>query len=174
MHVNKTLLLTIGAAAMVSITLAVIVFVVILLRNRKINSTDLTGYAIQVEDLMKSNTADKLGIDNTTDDEETILNMKYLIIEVLEPLYNVHTFNINSGFRTPELNTAVGSTSKNSQHLTGEAADITTGTTDGNKQLFEYIKNNLPYDQLINEKNYSWVHVSLKRIGYNRKQNFNL
>ena len=171
---NKTQIISILSIASVSITLCIIFIVILIVKTYKLKNTDTTEYNIQIEDLFASKTAEANGINNTTTDESILLNMKNLIVQVLEPLYKAIPFTINSGFRTSELNKLVGSTSKNSQHLTGEAADITTGTTDGNKQLFEYIKNNLPYDQLINEKNYSWVHVSLKRIGYNRKQNFNL
>ena len=57
-----------------------------------------------------------------------------------------------------------------SQHLKGEAADITAGSREENRKLFEYIRENLPFDQLIDEKNFSWVHVSYKRDGNNRKQ----
>ncbi|MDL2306383.1 D-Ala-D-Ala carboxypeptidase family metallohydrolase, partial [Bacteroides sp. OttesenSCG-928-D19] len=58
----------------------------------------------------------------------------------------------------------------NSQHLYGEAADITTGSIAGNKQLFELVQSlNLPFDQLIDEKGYRWVHIS-HREGGNRGQ----
>lgn len=75
---------------------------------------------------------------------------------------------INSGFRSKDLNRAVGGAST-SQHLKGEAADICAGTKEDNRKLFEIIRKELPFDQLINENNYSWVHVSY-REGANRKQ----
>lgn len=131
---------------------------------------DFSNYHFQVSDFWKSDTATAKGIDNTTDDEGIILNIKYLIKETLEPLYKVMTFKIKSGYRSPELNVAVKSKSKNSQHMKGEAADLTTGTIEGNKKLYAYIRANLPFDQLIAEYGYKTIHVSLKRIGINRKQ----
>ena len=60
--------------------------------------------------------------------------------------------------------------SKTSQHMKGEAADIDTGDRQQNKLLFEYIRKNLPYDQLIDESNFAWVHVSYRVDGNNRMQ----
>ena len=76
---------------------------------------------------------------------------------------------VNSGYRCPKLNDAVGG-AKNSQHMRGEAADITAGSKMENKRLFELIWDNLPFDQLIDESNYSWVHVSYVSTSKNRKQ----
>ena len=80
---------------------------------------------------------------------------------------------VNSGYRCPQLNRLVGGAAS-SQHLKGEAADITAGSREENRKLFEYIRENLPFDQLIDEKNFSWVHVSYKRDGNNRKQTLKL
>ncbi len=55
-------------------------------------------------------------------------------------------------------------------HMVGEAADIDTGDRQQNKLLFEYIRKNLPYDQLIDESNFAWVHVSYRADGNNRMQ----
>jgi hypothetical protein len=78
--------------------------------------------------------------------------------------------NISSGYRSKVLNHYIGGSLK-SQHCEGKAADI---DMDGmgsvtNKQIFDYIKNELEFDQLINEFNYGWVHVSYN-AGNNRKQ----
>ena len=54
--------------------------------------------------------------------------------------------------------------------MRGEAADITAGSKTENKKLFELIRDNLPFDQLIDESNYSWVHVSYVSTSKNRKQ----
>ena len=54
--------------------------------------------------------------------------------------------------------------------MVGEAADITLGSKELNKKLFEWMQHNLEYDQLIDEKNYQWIHVSYKRAEKNRKQ----
>jgi hypothetical protein len=81
---------------------------------------------------------------------------------------------VNSGFRSISVNLAVGGATT-SQHLKGEAADITGGSPAENRRLFEMLANGgYVFDQLIDEKNYSWVHVSLKRAGVNRKQIFHL
>ncbi|MBR5002379.1 MAG: peptidase M15 [Bacteroidaceae bacterium] len=121
-----------------------------------------------IKELCRSATANELGIDNTPTDR-AVENMTRLIKVVLDPLREAYgqPITVNSGYRSPALNKAVGGV-KSSQHLTGEAADITVGSKEGNKWLFEYIKNNLPYDQLIDEYDYSWVHVSLDADMCNR------
>lgn len=123
-----------------------------------------------IKELCRSAKAKKLGIDNTPTDKD-VENMTRLINVVLDPLREAYgqPITVNSGYRSPALNKAVGGV-KSSQHLTGEAADITVGSKEGNKWLFEYIKNNLPYDQLIDEYNYSWVHVSLDADMCNRRE----
>lgn len=122
-----------------------------------------------IKEMTKSSTAKANGIDNTPSDEE-IAKLQKLIEAVLDPLREWYgkSIRVNSGFRCEALNEAVGG-SDTSQHRLGEAADITVGTKKGNKKLFEYIKDNLPFDQLINESNFSWVHVSY-REGRLRKQ----
>lgn len=122
-----------------------------------------------IKEMTKSSTAKANGIDNTPSDEE-IAKLQKLIEAVLDPLREWYgkPIRVNSGFRCEALNEAVGG-SDTSQHRLGEAADITVGTKKGNKKLFKYIKDNLPFDQLINESNFSWVHVSY-REGRLRKQ----
>jgi hypothetical protein len=103
---------------------------------------------------------------------EAIGNLENLVEKILDPvreLWGAPIF-VNSGFRSPAVNKAVGGVAT-SQHLTGEAADITAGSAEKNAKLFQMIANgNYEFDQLIDEKNYSWIHVSLKRNGNNRKQ----
>lgn len=122
-----------------------------------------------IKEMTKSSTAKANGIDNTPSDEG-VLKLQKLIEAVLDPLREWYgkPIKVNSGYRCEALNKAVGG-SDTSQHRLGEAADITVGTKKGNKKLFEYIKDNLPFDQLINESNFSWVHVSY-REGRLRKQ----
>lgn len=122
-----------------------------------------------IKEMTKSSTAKANGIDNTPS-SEGVLKLQKLIEAVLDPLREWYgkPIRVNSGFRCEALNEAVGG-SDTSQHRLGEAADITVGTKKGNKKLFEYIKDNLPFDQLINESNFSWVHVSY-REGRLRKQ----
>ena len=91
--------------------------------------------------------------------------------KVLQPardLYGASVY-INSGFRSLAVNRAVGGV-RNSQHTFGEAADITVHSREGNKRLFEVIRDNLCFDQLINEKKFSWIHVSYKSEEENKKQ----
>lgn len=76
---------------------------------------------------------------------------------------------MSSGFRCRALNEAVGG-SATSQHMSGQAADIDTGNRYQNKLLFEYIRKSLPFDQLIDESDFAWVHVSFRADGKNRKQ----
>lgn len=123
-----------------------------------------------IKELSHSATAEKKGVSNIPD-SNSVLNLSRLVENVLDPLREWYgkPITINSGYRNAEVNKLVGSKSKNSQHLKGEAADITVGTKEGNKKLFDYIKDNLEFDQLIDESNFSWVHVSY-REGKNRKQ----
>lgn len=122
-----------------------------------------------IAELSKSNTANKLNINNTPT-EDVIIKLTALVDNVLDPLRGWYgkPITVNSGYRSEALNKAVNG-SKTSQHIKGEAADITAGSKAENKKLFDYIKDNLEYDQLINESDYSWIHVSYKTNG-NRKQ----
>lgn len=123
-------------------------------------------------EMMRSDTADRRGIDNRCSKEDAE-RLKKLIENVLDPLREAYgkPIVVNSGYRCPALNKAVGG-SKTSDHMKGCAADIhgTPNTKAENKRLFELVKSlDLPFDQLIDEKNLSWVHVS-HREGNNRKQ----
>lgn len=113
-----------------------------------------------IEELTKSSTAKSKGIDNTPT-KEIEENLKELVEKVLDPLRELYgkPIYVNSGYRCPELNKAVGG-SNTSQHMTGCAADITAGSKEENEKLFNLIKDNLKFDQLIDEKNFQWVHVS--------------
>ena len=116
-----------------------------------------------IRELTKSTTAIKRHIDNTPSKEiERILTA--LVEKVLDPLREAYgkPIIVTSGYRCPRLNAIVGST-PSSQHVKGEAADIKSvqDTPEENKKLFDLIvKLKLPFDQLINEHNYDWVHVS--------------
>lgn len=122
-----------------------------------------------IKEMTKSNTATAKGIDNTPDQTITD-NLTKLIEAVLDPLREWYSkpIIVNSGYRCEALNKAIGGT-KSSQHMLGEAADITVGSKEENEKLFDYIKDNLEFDQLINESDFSWVHVSY-REGRLRKQ----
>lgn len=122
-----------------------------------------------IKELCSSDTARARGIDNTPT-TKVELALTNLVDNVLDPLREWYgkPIIVNSGYRSPKLNTEVGG-SKTSQHMKGEAADITAGSKEENKKLFDYIKSNLVFDQLIDESNFSWVHVSFKPAG-NRRQ----
>lgn len=113
-----------------------------------------------INELCKSDTANKLGIDNTPN-EEVKANLIALIENVLDPLREWYgkPIYINSGFRCRELNKAVGGVD-NSFHLTGCAADIDMGTKKENKPIFDYIKDNLPFTELGFEGDGRWIHVA--------------
>ena len=108
---------------------------------------------------------------NNTIPEHIKPNLEYLVNNLLDPIRELwgKPIIVNSGYRSFEVNKLVGG-AKNSQHMTGEAADITAGSVESNKRLFEIIANSgLEFDQLIDEKGYRWIHISLKKEG-NRKQ----
>lgn len=114
-----------------------------------------------MEELTRSATAEARGIDNTPTDKVKE-NLEALVDHVLDPLRRAwgKPLTVTSGYRCAALNKAVGGV-KNSQHLSGHAADITAGSPQKNKRLFRLIQQlGLPFDQLIDERNYRWVHVS--------------
>ena len=116
-----------------------------------------------ITELTKSATAQRKGIKNTPSDEVR-KSLTALIEKVLDPLREAYgkPIIVNSGYRCPKLNAAVGGAAS-SQHVKGEAADIRslTDTPAENKKLFDLIiKLKLPFDQLINEHGFNWVHVS--------------
>ncbi len=127
-----------------------------------------------IAELCRSNTADRLGINNRCK-QEHVTALTALVDNVLDPLREWwgKPLIVSSGYRCPELNAAVKGC-KTSQHMTGQAADIDTGDRQQNKLLFEYIRKNLPYDQLIWEHGGDWVHVSYRADGKNRKRVLNL
>jgi len=116
-----------------------------------------------------SQTAVAFKIDNTPS-LEVLEKMMHLAENVFEPLRKWYgkPIRVNSFYRSPKLNEVLKG-SKNSQHMVGEAIDISAGSPEENKKLFDYIKDNLTFDKLIDEYNFRWVHVSLKKTG-NRKQ----
>ena len=133
----------------------------------------------QLSEFVRSETATRLGIDNSINDPEIIANIKNLSEHVLEPLraYANCPILINSGYRCPQLNATVGG-SRRSQHMKGEACDIRiTDSATGNR-WFRWMKENLPFDQLVKERAHRssssfWIHVSLTRDdAKNRRQAF--
>lgn len=121
-------------------------------------------------ELCKSDVAVEKRIDNTPDNP-TIERIQALMEECLDKVREMwgKPIGVNSGYRSYELNKAVGG-AKNSQHLRGEAADITTGSKENNRKLFDLIvASDIPFDQLIDESGYRWLHISYC-TDYNRKQ----
>ena len=117
-----------------------------------------------IKELCKSSTAQKHCITNLPS-EEIEHNLEELVHFILDPLREAYgkPIKVNSGYRCPELNKVVGG-SNTSQHMKGQAADISVGNKLENKQIFNLIQElNLPFDQLIDEKNFSWVHVSYSK-----------
>lgn len=122
-----------------------------------------------LKELTRSSTAEAKKLDNTPD-KTAEANLTKLVDNVLDPLREMYgkPIIVTSGYRSKVVNNSVnGATS--SQHTLGEAADISVGSKEENKKLFNLIKDNLPFDQLINEYDYSWVHVSY-REGRLRKE----
>ena len=116
-----------------------------------------------LKEFVKSNTAARLGINNNHS-EDVKKNIELLVEKILDPLRESFgkPIIVTSGYRCKELNKAVGGAAK-SQHMSGEAADIRTveDSKSANKELFNLIiELGLPFDQLINEHDYDWVHVS--------------
>lgn len=139
----------------------------LLLRPKK-NKTPMTGNYFTIEELSKSDTAQRNGIDNTPTPEAR-QNLQALIDNILNPARRLlgTWIIVNSGYRSPLVNKLVGGAAT-SQHTTGEAADITAGTKKLNRILFAIIANMGNYDQLIWEGDGSWIHVSYKANGNNR------
>ncbi len=116
-----------------------------------------------LDEFIKSATAVRLGIDNTPD-EKSLENIQLLVENILEPLRHHYgrAIIITSGYRCPKLNKAVGGAAS-SQHATGQAVDIrsVSDSREDNKEIFDMIREmKLPFDQLIDEFGYDWIHVS--------------
>ena len=124
--------------------------------------------------LIKSQTAERKGIDNTPSTEHQE-NLKLLCTSILQPIRDhfSRVVSVSSGYRSPELCTAIGS-KITSQHARGEAADFEIFGL-SNKTLADYIDSELHYDQLIleywkeSDPNSGWVQCSFS-AGNNRKQ----
>ena len=142
-----------------------------------------------IEELTRSATADKLGIDNTPK-EKYIQDNLIELIDFLDGVREAWTVMceknswgspaivVNSGYRCDALNKAIGG-SKTSAHSIGAAADIEPANGK-NKEFHRFVEkylldNHIPFDNLINEYNYSWTHLGLKnREGKQRRLSFSL
>lgn len=119
-----------------------------------------------LNELTHSSTANYHKVDNIPDRWE-LENLKKLCHDILQPIRDKYgnSIFVTSGYRNPIVNRLVNGSST-SQHILGEAADITVGSKEGNKKLFEMIvemieNGEIKVGQLIDEKKYSWIHISL-------------
>ena len=126
-------------------------------------------------ELTKSSTADRMGLDNTPASDQILVNLTNVANHILQPVRDhFGPVRVNSGYRGPALNKAVGGSSK-SQHCHGEAADFECSRV-GNDELAEWVRDNLEFDQLILEfyqqgkPSSGWVHCSYKTNGDNRQK----
>jgi zinc D-Ala-D-Ala carboxypeptidase len=130
---------------------------------------------LSLSEMIRSESAKRKNISNMPSDAH-LANMKKLATNVFQPIrehFN-QPIHISSGYRSQELNKLI-SGAASSQHSSGEAMDIDMdGTSITNAQIFNWIKDNLVFDQLIwefgTDKNPDWVHVSYESTGKQRKQ----
>jgi len=137
--------------------------------------SDRISEHVSLKEGVKSHTATRLNINNVPRDLD-LINMKTIAEKVFEPLRKFvgGPIAINSFYRSPKLNSAIGG-STTSQHCIGCAIDIDdTYGYKTNAEMFEYIKCNLDYDQMIwefgNDTNPDWLHVSYVTEDVNRRR----
>jgi hypothetical protein len=120
-----------------------------------------------------SNTAKARKIDNTPS-ADTLVRMKLVAEKCFQPVREWYgkPININSFYRSTLLNQAVRG-AKNSQHVKGEAIDISAGSIEENRKLYDWICDNLEFDQAIWEYGGRWIHISYK-MNDNRNMIFNI
>lgn len=145
-----------------------LIFFLIMKIKKKTNDTNNGKFKyFTFSELMYSWKAEQANIDNTTKDQTILNNLSDLIITILDPLRETYgqPIFVNSGYRNDEVNKLVkGAT--NSNHKKGLAADLTTKSKDGNKKIYNILlsnRKNWNINELINENNYEWIHVSLKK-----------
>ena len=124
-----------------------------------------------LSEITRSNTAKRLGIDNGPD-KNHLRSIQRLITNLIQPMRDaLGPIRISSGYRNPNVNRAIGGSTK-SQHCKGEALDLQFWD-DGkisNKKLYDWVlSSDVEFDQMINEFDFAWIHISLKKED-NRKQ----
>ncbi|AXE16261.1 peptidase M15 [Runella rosea] len=130
-----------------------------------------------LHEMLRSQTATRHSITEQFSPPPMVVDsLKNLCAKLLQPIRELYggPLVVSSGYRCPRVNKLVGG-KPNSQHLKGEAADLDFGTKEANKLLFEAIvewkkRGFLEFDQLINEYDFAWIHVSYKLSGKNRNQ----
>ena len=124
-----------------------------------------------LREITRSNTAKRLGIENAPSKKD-LQNLQILVTELLQPLRSgVGVIRISSGYRSPQLNKAIGGSNK-SQHSKGQAVDIQYWENGemNNKVIYDYVIDNaLDFDQMINEFDFSWIHISFNPKGNRRE-----
>ena len=124
-----------------------------------------------LSEITKSNTAKRLGIDNAPN-QEHLNNMQILIRDLIQPMRDaLGPIRISSGYRSPVLNRAIGGSTK-SQHCKGQAVDIQFWEKGEmcNKKVYDWVlKEGIEFDQMINEFDFAWIHISLRPDNKNRK-----
>ena len=124
-----------------------------------------------LSEITRSNTATRLGISNEPT-KDHLDNMQRLISNLIQPMRDsIGPIRISSGYRSKELNRAIGGSNK-SQHCKAEALDLQFWAEGkmNNKAIYEWVLDSgLEFDQMINEFDFAWIHISLKAKG-NRKQ----
>lgn len=122
-------------------------------------------------EVTRSSTAKRIGIDNAPN-KEHLNNIQALVRKIVQPLRDaIGPIRISSGYRSPELNRAIGGSNK-SQHCKGQALDLQfwEGGEMNNKKIYDWIlSSGVDFDQMINEFDYSWIHISFNEFK-NRKQ----
>ena len=118
-----------------------------------------------LSEITRSNTAKRLGIDNEPTKKD-LENLQRIVTNLLQPVRNhLGPIRISSGYRNKELNRAIGGSTK-SQHCKGEALDIQFWKEGKmcNKEVYDWIIDNaVEFDQMINEFDFAWIHMSLKK-----------
>ena len=124
-----------------------------------------------LSEITKSNTAKRLGITNAPN-QEHLNNMQILIRDLIQPMRDaLGPIRISSGYRSPVLNRAIGGSTK-SQHCKGQACDLQFWKEGKmcNKEIYDWVlKEGIEFDQMINEFDYAWIHISLRPDNKNRR-----
>jgi zinc D-Ala-D-Ala carboxypeptidase len=124
-----------------------------------------------LSEITHSNTAKRLGIDNGPN-KEHLRNIQVLINSLIQPMRSaLGPIRVSSGYRNPQLNSAIGGSSR-SQHCKGQALDLQFWKKGKmcNKEIYDWvIKSNIEFDQMINEFDFAWIHISYNEDN-NRKQ----
>ena len=124
-----------------------------------------------LSEIIRSNTAKRLGISNEPK-KEHLKNLQRIITDIIQPMRDaIGPIRISSGYRSPSLNRAISGSNK-SQHTKGQALDLQFWKEGQmyNKEVYDWVlENDVEFDQMINEFDFSWIHLSLKE-SKNRKQ----